>query len=297
MLDEAMGDGDRYEQLLTEYDEAVADGRIQRAGLTTPDDDQEVNQRLRRAKSCLDLLERIWPRGDSIRGRSTLTGQSAAATSTGTEPLEASRASMGFSDFRIVREIGRGGMGVVYEAEQISLGRRVALKLIPLGALFDDRQLQRFQNEARTAALLDHPHIVKVFTVGREGSVPFYAMQLIDGHTLAALITAQRAGDLPSHASLPRTAADRFRMAAELGIQACEALEHAHTQDIVHRDVKPANLLVGAQGHLWIADFGLARIGTDPGVTATGDVLGTLRYMSPEQALGKRLIDHRSDIY
>jgi eukaryotic-like serine/threonine-protein kinase len=223
-------------------------------------------------------------------------------------------------DFRIVREVGRGGMGIVYEAEQISLGRRVALKVLPFAATMDPRHLQRFQNEARSAASLEHPHIVPVYGVGCERGVHYYAMKFIDGRTVAALIAAQRQDSEPAQqptqtftapisapnttphaqdatAPAPRDAA-YFRRAAEWGIQAAEALEHAHSLGIVHRDIKPANLIINRQGKLWITDFGLARIGSDAGLTMTGDVLGTLRYMSPEQAQAQHgLVDHRTDVY
>jgi serine/threonine protein kinase/Tfp pilus assembly protein PilF len=233
--------------------------------------------------------------------------------------------SLTLGDFRIVREIGRGGMGVVYEAEQISLGRRVALKVLPFAATFDPKHLQRFQNEAQAAARLQHPHIVPVFAVGCERGVHFYAMQFIEGQTLAALIRqlgrAAEAGPGdsteeqgppaggpvpdPSAAALDlvtQAAADPsrpfYRTVARLGVQAAEALEHAHQMGLLHRDVKPANLLVDLRGHLWITDFGLARVRDEAGPTLTGDLVGTLRYMSPEQAFGRRSqIDPRTDVY
>jgi WD40 repeat protein/serine/threonine protein kinase len=218
-------------------------------------------------------------------------------------------------DFRIIREVGRGGMGIVYEAEQVSLGRRVALKVLPFAATMDPRQLQRFHNEARAVAGLHHEHIVPVHAVGCERAVHFYAMQFIEGKSLAEVIAAHRqpsasegrqpppaGADTQAAAAAPTQAAPRdpayFRRIAEWGIQAAEALEHAHALGIVHRDVKPANLMVDGRGKLWVADFGLARTVTAAGLTMTGDVVGTLRYMSPEQALAKHgLVDHRTDIY
>ncbi|HVK07194.1 MAG TPA: protein kinase, partial [Gemmataceae bacterium] len=231
-------------------------------------------------------------------------------------------------DYRIVREVGRGGMGVVYEAEQLSLGRRVALKVLPFSALPDPRLVQRFKNEARAAAALDHPHVVKVFAVGEAGGVHFLAMQFIDGRPLSDLIRERRTGsanltpqvspDAPTATlAAPEaiTAADApvsrppatpvrgdaayFRQVATWGVQAAEALEHAHAMGVVHRDVKPGNLLLDTSGNVWVADFGLAKLAaSDAGLTGTGDVLGTLRYMSPEQALSKHdLVDHRADVY
>jgi WD40 repeat protein/Flp pilus assembly protein TadD/tRNA A-37 threonylcarbamoyl transferase component Bud32 len=211
-------------------------------------------------------------------------------------------------DFHILREVGRGGMGVVYEAEQLSLGRRVALKVLPFAAVMDPRSLQRFKNEARAAAALDHPHVVKVYAVGAERGVHYIAMQFIDGRTLADLIRERREpGAAPADPTRPVAGAvtaptpgdaAHFRRAAEWAAQAAEALEHAHGLGIVHRDVKPGNLMVDGRGHLWVTDFGLAQVAADPGQTHTGDLLGTPRYMSPEQALAKHgLVDHRTDVY
>ncbi len=221
-------------------------------------------------------------------------------------------------DFRLIREVGRGGMGIVYEAEQISLGRRVALKVLPLAATMDARHLQRFHIEARAAAGLHHSNIVPVYGVGCERGVHYFSMQFIDGRTLAEVIAQQRGAatsNLPTvdehetaastvvppaaqaTSSAPRDKA-YLRQVAEWGIQAAEALDYAHTLGVVHRDVKPANLMVDATGRLWVTDFGLAQVQSDARLTTTGDLLGTLRYMSPEQALAQRVvIDHRTDVY
>lgn len=222
-------------------------------------------------------------------------------------------------DFRLLREIGRGGMGVVYEAEQVSLRRRVALKVLPFAAALDPRQMQRFKNEALAAAHLRHEHIVPVHAVGEQRGVHYYAMQLIEGRSLAALIADLRsqesgAGSQESEGiasqttvgltpdSCPRPPEMRsrryFDWVANVGRQAAMALEHAHTVGIVHRDFKPANLLLDTQGRLWITDFGLAQVAGDAGLTLTGELVGTLRYASPEQVLARRgVVDHRSDLY
>lgn len=226
-------------------------------------------------------------------------------------------------DYRLMREVGRGGMGVVYEAHQISLNRRVALKILPFAAVLDRRQIARFRNEAQAAAQLHHPHIVPVFAVGQEQGVYYYAMQFIDGRSLDQAITELHATEPMCSAnttqdirSAKRTTTacrvrrssaftsrpmsdknDFFRTVAQLGKQAAEALQHAHEHGIVHRDIKPSNLMIDHESKLWVTDFGLARIQSDHGVTLTGDVVGTLRYMSPEQASGSAVVDAQADIY
>jgi formylglycine-generating enzyme required for sulfatase activity len=210
-------------------------------------------------------------------------------------------------DYRLLREIGRGGMAVVYEAEQVSLGRRVALKVLPFAAVLDPRQLQRFKNEALAAAHLNHPHIVPVYAVGCERGVHYYAMQFVEGQSLALAIREMKVERVAREPEGPRTPISShgsnrepayIRMAASLGMQAAEALDHAHHLGVVHRDVTPGNLLVDVSGTLWVTDFGLASSMADVSLTMTGEILGTIRYMSPEQALGKRVpLDHRTDIY
>lgn len=220
-------------------------------------------------------------------------------------------------DFRILRELGRGGMGTVYEAMQISLGRRVALKVLPFAAALDERHRKRFLLEAQAAAQLHHQNIVPVYAVGCERGTHYYAMQLIDGEPLSAklFISSDPANDVlrstvnlpadptlresfPSGVSLHKPKRNRYQRIAALVADAAEALEYAHSCGIVHRDVKPGNLLLDIRGKLWITDFGLAHITTGEHVTQTGEMLGTMRYMSPEQASGSRgVIDHRSDVY
>jgi serine/threonine protein kinase len=228
-------------------------------------------------------------------------------------------------DFRLVREIGRGGMGIVYEAQQLSLKQRtVAVKVLPFAATLDPRLLQRFKNEAQAAASLHHEHVVPVYCVGCERGVHYYAMQYIDGLSLAVVIEElrrlagleppdpQRTGPcLPSSAAGKDTSAmaalategsnsspEFFDTVARLGLEAAEGLAHAHGIGVLHRDIKPANLLVDGRGSLWITDFGLALMRSDPRLSVTGELVGTRRYMSPEQVLAKRVVvDERTDVY
>ena len=253
-----------------------------------------------------DRLDRL---GGLVRSRSPLdpfdlSGRLAESTA------DTEKARLG--DFRILREVGRGGMGIVYEAEQISLRRRVAIKVLPFASALDPRQLQRFKNEAAAAAHLRHENIVSVHAVGCERGVHFYAMQFVEGQSLSALIAelrqpkqGQSTPVTASTATLLKSATEKdpgrtphFDWIAGLGKQAALALEHAHQTGVIHRDIKPGNLLLDSRRQLWITDFGLAQIANDGGLTMTGEMLGTLRYASPEQTQGRRgLIDHRSDIY
>ena len=246
------------------------------------------------------------------------------AKSNGSAADSSLSAARRIGDYRILREVGRGGMGIVYEAHQLSLNRRVALKILPLAAVLDQRQIARFRNEAQAAAQLHHTNIVPVFAVGQEQGVYYYAMQYVDGPSLEQVIDqleqnskvhAQRstravgcangstttmlvgmAAPVSSHRSI--CDGNFYHTVARLGLQAAEALQHAHEYGIVHRDVKPSNLLLDDQGKLWVTDFGLARMQSGSGVTLTGDVVGTLRYMSPEQASGQAaLVDARTDVY
>ncbi len=199
-------------------------------------------------------------------------------------------------------------MGVVYEAVQVSLGRRVALKVLPNAAALDPRHLQRFHVEAQAAASLNHPHIVPVFATGTAEGDPLLR-DAVHRRTRPGAghprIAARRAGGhrgRPPRAEYAHAALDPrgsfARDVARLARQAAEALEHAHANDVLHRDIKPSNLMIDDHGQLWITDFGLARVRGGLDLTQTGDALGTPRYMSPEQALGRRApLDGRTDIY
>ena len=186
-----------------------------------------------------------------------------------------------WGDFRIVREIGRGGMGVVCEAYQGSLNRHVALKFLP-----ERGNLARFRREAKAAGRLHHTNIVPVFGVGEHEGRSYYVMQYIGGRGLDVVIREREA------------VGSRFssREAAEVGVQVAEALAYAHGQGVIHRDIKPSNLLMDAQGTVWVTDFGLASDSSDSmTLTDTGDLLGTLRYLAPERLHDRG--DARADVY
>ena len=234
-------------------------------------------------------------------------------------------------DYRLLREIGRGGMGIVYEAEDCSLNRRVAVKILPFAAVLDQKQITRFRHEAQASAQLHHPNIVPVYAVGIDRGVHYYAMQFVDGQPLNEAIvelrdrcrqfdTADAAAEAGATVTMGPTTrpaemvstspwqtfstrgfhktGDFFRKIADVGIQVANGLQQAHDFGVIHRDIKPSNLMVDGAGKVWITDFGLARVPNDASVTASGDVLGTARYMSPEQAAGhSAYVDHRTDIY
>lgn len=266
--DNPPSDSDHWSSLaakLLKYDEAK-DG----PPLSEIDTEEEPSTKLEEEIACIDLLHRVWT-NDAPPSAPLPPGKS-------------------FTEFTLLREIGRGGMGVVYEAEQIALRRRVALKVLPIASALSEERLARFRNEAQAAATLNHPNIVPVFSVGCEHGLHFYAMQLIDGQSLAEQIAERRKHQ-------PSAETDYFQLAS-LAAQAADALEYSHKKGIVHRDVKPANLLLDEAGKVWVADFGLARLSDEAGLTSTGDMLGTLRYMSPERISSNYpIVDPSADVY
>jgi serine/threonine protein kinase len=185
--------------------------------------------------------------------------------------------------YRIIEQLGQGGMATVYKAYYPLLDRYVAIKVLHPAFLEDSDFLVRFQREARLVARLDHPNIVPIYDFAEYEGKPFLVMKYIDGETLKACI---QHGPLSS---------DEFmRIANAVG----KAIEFAHNQNILHRDIKPSNVLLAKDGQIYLADFGLARIAHGGQATLTHDsIIGTPQYMSPEQAMGKSDLDARSDIY
>ena len=203
-------------------------------------------------------------------------------------------------DYRLRRKVGRGGMGVVYDAWQNSMDRRVALKVLPSGIASDSKSVTRFVREARVAGQLHHPHVVSVFGMGIERDTPYYAMEFVEGETLAQVLARLKEAPLEEKTpfGMPRDDVGYYSALARAFADVAEGLQHAHSKGVTHRDIKPSNLILDREGRLRILDFGLAHLEGQESLTLTGDILGTPLYMSPEQAMAHRIpIDHRTDIY
>lgn len=293
-----------------------------------------------------NFCERAGRRSDELRPLlTTIMSLESARERVSSLPVETSLPADSMpqllGDFRLIREAGRGGMGVVYEAIEIPLNRRVAVKVLDQRIVPDAVALKRFEREARAAATLHHTNIVPVFAIGSDHNVHFYVMPFVDGITLAELLASMRATSefnianqptpiAPSTDSVtrpsmpirideqdqslasgvdtvqsnsarsstpildPRDAA-YFRRIATIGMQIADALNHASHHGILHRDIKPANLMLTVDEAIWVMDFGLARFSEPDDLTATGEVLGTPRYLAPERFSGRHTI--QGDVY
>jgi two-component system LytT family response regulator len=191
--------------------------------------------------------------------------------------------------YSVVSQLGQGGMGAVYLADDTRLGRRIALKLLPPELAADPDRMRRFVQEARLASVLTHPNVAQIYEIGQDGDLWFLAMEYVEGAPLSSRIVE---GPL------------KVTEILQIGLQVADALDDAHSKGIVHRDIKPANLMVTPRGHVKVLDFGLAKLDAGPArkvdetqlLTTAGLVLGTVQYMSPEQALGRE-VDQRTDIF
>jgi serine/threonine protein kinase/WD40 repeat protein len=191
-------------------------------------------------------------------------------------------------EYQILRLIGRGGMGAVYEAREPALNRSVALKVLAAGVAAEPSAIERFHREARAVALLHHTNIVPVFAVGDDSGAYYFAMQLIRGCSLRDAIGRESVLGRPG-------SSDYWRNAARVGLQVAEGLAHAHERGVIHRDVKPSNILLDETGSAWLTDFGLAKVRGFEELTRAGEVIGTLRFLAPECFRGKA--DARADVY
>jgi len=186
------------------------------------------------------------------------------------------------AEYEIVEELGRGGMAIVFKAKENQLDREVAIKVLPFSLAFDKEFVERFQREARTSARLEHPNIIPIYRVGKSGRIIYFVMKFLRGKPLSSVLSAR--GSLPP--------VEIKKILAEVG----RALAYAHKKEIVHRDIKPDNIMFDEHGHAVVTDFGIAKAASGGKLTGTGMSIGTPHYMSPEQAKAQPL-DGRSDIY
>lgn len=240
-------------------------------------------------------LDRDWLTGVvEVCGGADPNAQTATGVGMPTTEMVPAFAGQQFAGFEVLDEIARGAMGVVFRAKQSAPMRVVALKVIRAGEFADPAEVRRFRQEAEAAATLDHPNIVSIFEVGECRGVQYYAMRLVTGGSLATQMGEWAVTQAASRAE----ARLRQKRAAELVAAAARAVNHAHQRRILHRDLKPGNILVDETGAPHVTDFGLARrIGKDSTLTRTGAILGTPNYMAPEQARGREDVTTGVDVY
>ncbi|MCI0586025.1 MAG: protein kinase [Planctomycetes bacterium] len=331
------GDAERSaEEAVRDYSGLLEEG-------SAPEPDAFLAARPEVAERIRERIVALWRGHAAIAG---FVGEGAAGG--GEEPARAPEpdraAGRTVGDFRLIREVGRGGMGVVYEAEQVSLRRTVALKVLPGHVTLPPEAVERFRREASTAARLRHSGIVEVYAVGEADGLHYFAMEFVEGMPLDRVIAKMREespgtlGGEAVGAAVSRAAHRRERPAAtegepvaprsaegarsasegargsrapssawnrtyietvcRLAAEVADALEHAHRCGVIHRDVKPSNVLVREDGRAVLTDFGLAREEGLPSMTQTGEFAGTPYYVSPEQAMARRIpVDHRTDVF
>ncbi len=246
--------------------------------------DGDVAQRQRRLAKCVDALERVWPSRSDVEG---------------TPPL---LRGWHIPGYEVLGTLGRGGMGMVYRARQLSLGRDVALKILPPAVAADPERLRRFQAEAQIAAQLSKAHVVTVIDVFNTEAGPVLVMPYIDGPDLGRIIEQRRAMRTATPPNDPHALAklpDRAYMDAMWPVldQLIDAVAAVHAEGILHRDIKPANVLLDKDSNVRLTDFGLARLGDSRQFTMTGQGIGTAGFMSSEQWAGDLHIDQRADVF
>jgi serine/threonine-protein kinase len=282
----------RLDEILASYMEAEEAGR--------PPDPQEL---LYRHPELAPQLAQFFANQEQfdrlaapLRAVAQAAGTEAAASPKPEETLYARKEASpegkirSFGDYDLLQEIGRGGMGLVYRAQQKNPRRLVALKMIRTGQLASAADLQRFRNEAVAAAWLDHPNIVPIYEVGEHDGWHYFSMKLMEGGSLKGVVARSQESALTREAC---------RRAAELAATVARAVHHAHQRGVLHRDLKPSNILLDAEGRPHVTDFGLAkRVEIDASLTESGALVGTPSYMAPEQAWGKRgSITTATDVY
>ncbi len=273
--DDEDSDPNSYDGRLASYLSALTD-RMQRGELTT------LKEACDSQPEFADDLRQLWGTVMVTDAIGVANSDASNGESNGSLHL---KLPMRVEDFDLLEEIGRGGMGVVFRARQISLGREVAVKMILRERVASTEERKRFFVEAESTARLSHPNIVPVYEVGELDGRPFFSMEFVRGQTLMQRI---------SRSPIPQ------RRAVQLMAPLCRAIAYAHSQGIIHRDIKPSNILLDAKGQPKLTDFGLAKLtsGDQEQLTRTGAILGTPTYMSPEQATGQeQQIGPASDIY
>lgn len=297
---------------LERYHEAIQQG----SNLDIPGEfDENLSSDLRQAMRGIRAIQLVWPRSESGTVPGQETGPFRQSSTDGSRPisfepstrleessLEERDRKPDIPGFEILNRIGRGGMGVVYRARQLSLHREVALKVLPPALADDPERLARFRTEATLAASLLDSRILPIYDVVERDNVPMLIMPYVPGSDLAKVIHRQELAERSEKAgasSGTRSVVDREYLTKMLPLldQLIDAVAVVHRANIIHRDIKPSNVLVDEAGNLWLSDFGLARLGEKSHLTASGMGVGTVGFMSPEQWVGSRDIDGRADVF